>query len=68
MKSINHLHTEEQKHFIKCDCGEYIDMRDLSEVFTHLHASTVAEPEWSYAVRVGEPAAYSRTSRKIDLN
>jgi len=68
MKSIDHLHPEEQRHFIKCDCGEYIDMRDLSQVFKHLHASTVAEPEWTYAVKVGEPFAYSRTKRKTDLN
>jgi len=67
MKSIQHLSPEEQQHFILCDCGEYIDMRNLGEVFLHLHAD-LPLPQWSYAKKVGEPAAYLRTGKRLDLN
>ncbi len=68
MKSIDHLTPEEQKHFIQCDCGEYMDMRNLADVFKHLHAPAVPEPGWACSVRVGEPAAYSKTNKRMDLN
>ena len=68
MKSIDHLPEEEQKHFIQCDCGEYVDMRDLSSVFHHLHAANLPAPEWKYSVRAGEPLAYSRTKKRWGLN
>ena len=68
MKSIGHLSVEEQKHFILCDCGEYIDMRDLSEVYKHLHVKHIPEPNWTFSIKKGEPAAYSRSGRKLDLN
>jgi hypothetical protein len=67
MKSIRHLSKEEQKHFIQCDCGAYIDMRNLSEVFKHLHAN-LPEPEWNHSVRKDEPVAYLKSGKKIDLN
>lgn len=67
MKSIQHLSSEEQKHFILCDCGAYVDMRNLSEVFTHLHAN-LPEPEWKYSIRKDEPVAYLKSGNKIDLN
>jgi hypothetical protein len=68
MKSISMLSAEEQKHFILCDCGEYIDMRDLAEVFLHQHATNLPAAEWSYSVRKGEPAAYPKKGNRIDLN
>jgi len=67
MKSIQHLSPEEQQHYILCDCGEYIDMRNLAEVFHHLHAG-LPSPQWSYANKVGEAAAYTRTGTRLDLN
>lgn len=67
MKSIQHLSPEEQKHFILCDCGEYIDMRNLSEVFKHLHAN-LPEPEWNYSIKVGEPKLYTRQNGEIFLS
>jgi hypothetical protein len=67
MKSIQHLSPEERRHFILCECGEYIDMRDLSIVFSHLHAN-LPEPQWSYSIKKDEPVAYSKTGRRMDLN
>jgi len=67
MKSIWHLSAEEQKHYILCDCGEYVDMRNLAEVFKHFHAK-LPEPEWSHSIQKDEPVAYSKSGKKIDLN
>ncbi len=67
MTSIQHLSPQEQAHFILCDCGHYIDMRNLSQVFEHMHA-TLPEPEWSYSIKKDEPAAYFKSGEKIDLN
>jgi hypothetical protein len=68
MKSIDHLHPEEQKHFIQCDCGEYFDMRNLAEVVNHFHSTKFPEPEWTYSVRIGEPVAHLKNQKTIDLN
>jgi hypothetical protein len=67
MKSIQHLSQEEQQHFIVCECGEYINMRNLSEVFQHAHAG-LPQPEWTYSIKKDEPTAYLKTGKKIDLN
>jgi len=68
MKKIDHLSKDEQQHFILCSCGEYIDMRDLSDVFRHLHVKNTPEPEWGSSRKIGEPAAYPRQGSRIDLN
>jgi hypothetical protein len=68
MKAINHLPQQEKKHYIQCDCGEYIDMRDLSQVFSHFHDRNLPEPDWTYSVKPGEPTAYSKTRKSIGLN
>jgi hypothetical protein len=68
MSTIEHLTTEEKMHYILCDCGEYIDMRDLSQVFSHLHQQNIAEPNWSYCVKKGEAKAYLRSGEQVDLN
>jgi hypothetical protein len=67
MKSIHHLSLEEQKHFILCDCGLFVDMRNLGEVFAHQHAN-LPEPEWSHSIKKDEPVAYLKSNKKIDLN
>ena len=67
MKSIQHLSPEEQQHFILCSCGTYFDMRNLSEVFKHLHAN-IPEPEWSHSIKKDEPVAFLKSGEKIDLN
>jgi hypothetical protein len=67
MKSIEHLSFEERQHFILCDCGVYFDMRNLSEVFKHLH-SNLPEPEWSFSEKKDEPVAHLKSGKKINLN
>ena len=67
MQSIDHLPEEEKIHFMQCDCGEFLDMRNLSEVFAHQHAC-LPEPEWSHSVLKGDPAAYSPQGRRVALN
>jgi hypothetical protein len=68
MKTIEHLPADEQKHFILCDCGDYVDMRNLADVFSHLHLTNIEEPDWTYSVKIGEPKAYSKTHLKTYLN
>ena len=68
MKNIDHLPQEEREHYILCDCGTYIDMRDLSDVINHLHIMNIAEADWSYSIRKGEPAAYPRKGKRVHLN
>ncbi|HEU4469667.1 MAG TPA: hypothetical protein VFR58_01170 [Flavisolibacter sp.] len=67
MQTIDHLPADERRHFILCDCGRYVDMRDLSAVFEHLHAG-LPEPDWSFAMRAGEPVAYTPDGKKTNLN
>jgi hypothetical protein len=67
MKTIDHLSEEEKQHFIKCDCGEYLDMRDLSEVFLHQHAD-LPEPDWSHSIKTGQAKAYTKSRKTIGLN
>lgn len=67
MISIQHLSTWEQKHFILCDCGHYIDMRNLTEVFKHLHLN-LPEPEWSHSIKKDEPVVHLKSGNEIDLN
>jgi hypothetical protein len=68
MQSIHHLSPEEQEHFIQCACGEFVDMRDLSQVFAHLHSAMVPQAEWSYSVKKGDPSAYPRKGGSLGLN
>lgn len=67
MKTIDHLSREEQQHYILCHCGEYLDMRNLSQVFTHQHVS-LPQPEWNYSVKKGEPIANPKSGKRISLN
>jgi hypothetical protein len=67
MKSIEHLPRGEQEHFIQCDCGEYVDMRNLAEVFHHLHVG-LPEPEWTHAIKKGQPVAHLKSGERLDLN
>jgi hypothetical protein len=70
MKSLKNIPYKNRHHFMKCECGEYFDMRDLTDVFKHLHKLQASLPKktYSHSVRVGEPIAYTKTKRKIDLN
>jgi hypothetical protein len=67
MKTISHLSKGEQQHYILCHCGEYVDMRNLTEVFSHQHAN-LPEPQWSYSIKKDEPVAHSKSGKMIALN
>ena len=67
MTSISHLSMEEQQHYMLCNCGEYIDMRNLSEVFEHFHAN-LPEPKWTHSIKKDEPVAYLKSGNRLDLN
>ena len=68
MKSIQALSEEEQKHYIQCGCGEYLNMRDLREVINHQHLTEPPEASYDYSIKVGEPIAYTTNGQKIKLN
>jgi hypothetical protein len=68
MRNIDHLSDEEKEHFILCDCGHYVDMRDLADVFNHLHMDKAVPAQWSHSGRVGEQTAYTKNGKRIDLN
>ena len=67
MKNIDHLPESEKQHYILCDCGSFIDMRNLGDVFSHMHAQ-LPQPEWSHSKKSGEPALYLKSGGRIDLN
>jgi len=70
MMDYKSLPPREQKHFIQCSCGEMIDMRNLGEVFSHLHEydlPTLATSQ-SYSVRIGEAVAYRGNGDSIHLS
>jgi hypothetical protein len=68
MKSIQHLSEDERRHFMFCPCGSYFDMRDLAQVFAHLHDARLPQPQWSYSVRKGEAQAHTPDGGRLDLN
>ena len=68
MRTIQHLPKEEQEHYILCDCGEYLDMRNLSEVFGHCPEGNLPKPEWSHSVKKGGSIAYTSSGEKLNLN
>ena len=70
MKSLKYIAVAERHHFMKCKCGEYFDMRDLGDVFKHLHQLQASIPKktFSQSVKIGEPVAYTHTKSRIDLN
>ena len=68
MKSIQHLNKEERLHFIQCHCGEYLDMRNLQEVFDHQHWQITPKANWDYSIKKGEAVIYTKNGRQIKLN
>jgi hypothetical protein len=55
---------------MKCECGHFFDMRDLNDVIKHLHKMLGSIPgnSYSHSVKIGEPRAYTRNKKKLDLN
>jgi hypothetical protein len=68
MRNIDHLSDEEKEHYILCECGHYIDMRSLSDVFDHLHMNKTVSAQWSHSGRVGEQVIFTKYGKRIDLN
>ena len=68
MKSIDHLPDSEKKQYVFCGCGEWIDCRNLEEVFAHEHQYDLPKPVYTYSIRLGEPFAYRKNKKRIDLN
>lgn len=70
MKSLESLPEDERKHFMKCPCGEYFDMRDLCDVMKHFHAGEELpqQAQYSHSVKVGEPHLYTKNKKKITIN
>jgi hypothetical protein len=70
MKTLKDIAKAERNHFMKCECGEYFDMRDLKDVMKHFHKSQalVHAAHYSHSIRVGEPNIYTKTKKKITIN
>lgn len=71
MTSISHLPPSEQEHYIKCPlCGDYVDMRNLAEVFEHEHKD-LPKPDYSSSRKIGDAEEYINPDKgggKINLN
>lgn len=70
MTNLNHVPLHERKHFNKCHCGCYVDMRDLEQVLLHEHwlQEKIKEIAWSYSVKEGEAIANTKQGNKLNLN
>jgi len=69
MKYSEDLPKVEKRHFMKCECGQYFDMRDLEDVFNHLHKYNGEQVpvHYTHSVKVGEPVAYTTKGKRIGL-
>ena len=70
MKTLRTIPKSQRGHFMKCECGEYFDMRDLKDVMKHFHKSQalVEAAEYSYSIKTGEPYAYTKGKKRITIN
>jgi hypothetical protein len=70
MKTRKSIPRDHRHHFMKCECGEYFDMRDLKDVMNHLHKSSALSntTEYSHSITIGEPIVYTRSKNEINLN
>jgi hypothetical protein len=70
MKTRKLISKTERHHFMKCECGDYFDMRDLKEVMKHFHKSNALSEaaDYSHSVKIGEPHLYSKNKNKITIN
>lgn len=59
---------ENTEHFLKCrTCGEYFDMRDLSQVAEHEHSGIDIKGKYN-SKKVGEPTEYLKDKTSVNLN
>jgi hypothetical protein len=70
MKTLKSIPVTQRNHFMKCECGEYFDMRDLKDVMKHFHKSNelVKAANYSHSIKVGEPHIYTKNKKKITIN
>jgi hypothetical protein len=70
MKTLKLIPVTQRNHFMKCQCGEYFDMRDLKHVMKHFHKSNVLvkAANYSHSIKVGEPYIYTKSKKKITIN
>ena len=65
-----------KKHQLKCsNCGQIIDMRDLSQVFAHedcggvpVDDNRIKQVLYSGSREIEEPVFWTKDKKKIDLN
>ena len=63
-------------HQLKCqNCGQIIDMRDLSQVFAHEECNSIPvdygkieQIEYGGSQQIGDPIFWTRDKRAINLN
>jgi uncharacterized C2H2 Zn-finger protein len=70
MKTLKSIPVTQRNHFMKCECGEYFDMRNLKDVMRHFHKSKdlAQSANYSHSIKVGEPHIYTKSKRKITIN
>ena len=73
MSDLSQIPEDERKHFIKCDkCGEWIDRRDLNQVFNHDHDGKLeVKIEYTSSRRIGDAEEWhikDGIKTKIELN
>ena len=67
MKSLKKIPLDQHKHFAKCKCGQYFDMRDLSDVLSHEHQNNQSVT-FSLGKRMGEAVQYSKNKKRLTFN
>lgn len=70
MKTLRSIPRTERHHYMKCECGEYFDMRDLKDVMQHLHKSheLINAADYTHSIKVGEPHIHTKSKTKITIN
>ena len=62
MKTLKSIPKSQRHHFMKCECAQYIDMRNINEVMEHLHKSKSRKVEIITTNENGYAASLSVTS------
>lgn len=67
MESIKLFSIRERRHFMKCECGEYFDMRDQKDVMKHLHKFNQSKADFENADQhfLGDHAALKPFHREV---
>lgn len=69
MKSLVNISLAERIHFMKCSiCSNYFDMRNLSEVFAHEHATKLSNKLKKHISRKKGENCEWFAKKKVNLN